>query len=89
MRQRVDVNSYSQLVQELINGSVRRHTFSQAELELLFDLQTSRIRKAARPDMLRRYMRALHQQVGKEGSLLRLSAFLEREMPARAPARVA
>lgn len=74
-----DLVSYSQLVQELINGSVRRHTFSQAELELLFDLQNSRIRKSSRPETLRRYLRAAQQQVAAEGTLLRLSSFLDRE----------
>ena len=80
--------SYSQLVQELINGSVRRHTFSQAELELLFDLQYSRLRKSSRPETLRRYLRTVQQQVANGGVFLRLSEFLDRESGGNRPVPV-
>ena len=76
---RTDLTSFTQLVQELIHNSVRRHTFAQCELELLFDLQNSRIRKSSRPDVLRRYLRAVQQHWAAEGSVLRLSSFLEQE----------
>ena len=71
--------SFSQLVQELISGTVRRHTFTQPELELLLDLQNSRIRKSSKPDVLRRYLRAAHTQFAQQGSVLRFSKFMERE----------
>ena len=72
--------SYGQLVQEIIGGSIRRHTFTQWELELLFDLQTCRVRKSSRPDVLRRYLRAVQQQFSKGAtSPLRLSEFIEVE----------
>jgi hypothetical protein len=71
--------SFSQLVQELISGTVRRHTFTQPELELLLDLQNSRIRKSSKPDVLRRYLRAAQAQFAQQGSLLRFSNFMERE----------
>lgn len=73
--------SFSQLVQELIGGTVRRHTFTQSELELLLDLQNSRIRKSSKPDVLRRYLRAAQLQLAQQGSLLRFSKFMERENP--------
>jgi hypothetical protein len=71
--------SFSQLVQDLITGTVRRHTFTQAELELLLDLQNSRIRKSSKPDVLRRYLRAAQLQFAQQGSFLRFSKFLEGE----------
>jgi hypothetical protein len=71
--------SFSQLVQELISGTVRRHTFTQSELELLLDLQNSRIRKSSKPDVLRRYLRAAQAQFAQQGSVLRFSKFIERE----------
>src|SRR5206468_10659125 len=71
--------SFSQLVQELISGTVRRHTFTQPELELLLDLQNSRIRKSSKPDVLRRYLRAAQIQFAKHESVLRFSKFMERE----------
>jgi hypothetical protein len=78
--ERSDLASFSQLVHEVIGGSVRRHTFTQWELELLLDLQNCKMRKAARTDMLRRYLKAVQQQLSQDGAtLLRLSAFLERE----------
>src|SRR5690242_19413999 len=77
--------SYSQLVQELISGTVRRHTFTQAELELLLDLQNSRIRKSSKPDVLRRYLRAAQLQFAQQASLLRFSQFMERENAQKNP----
>lgn len=79
------MSSFNQLVQELINGAVRRHTFTQSELELLFDLQTSRLRKSSKPEALRRYLRAVQQHSITESSILRFSTFLERETAARLP----
>src|ERR1700761_2421064 len=37
---RSELTSINQLIQDIIGGSVRRHTFTQWELELLLDLQT-------------------------------------------------
>jgi len=54
--------SFHRLVQELIGGAVRRHTFTQWELELLLDLQMSRLRKSSRPAVLRKYARTVQQQ---------------------------
>src|SRR3954451_24112980 len=75
--------SFSQLVQELISGTVRRHTFTPAELELLLDLQNSRIRKSSKPDVLRRYLRAAQAQFSQQGSVLPFSAFMARENAAK------
>jgi hypothetical protein len=71
--------SFSQLVQELISGTVRRHTFTPSELELLLDLQNSRIRKSSKPDVLRRYLRAAQAQFAQQASVLRFAKFMERE----------
>ena len=86
--ERLDLASFSQLVQELITGSVRRHTFTPFELELLLDLQRSRLRKSSRPEALRRYLRAVHQQFAEQSSLLRLATFLERENEKRAVSNI-
>jgi hypothetical protein len=80
--------SFNQLVQELISGTVQRHVFTQWELELLLDLQTCSIRKCARADVLRRYLKAVQQHfTGDACSLLRLSAFVEQENQQRTSAR--
>ena len=86
-RERSDLASFSQLVQDLINGSVRRHTFTQCELELLLDLQTSRLRKSSKPEALRRYLKAVHQHFAHESRILRFSAFLNRDNVARLSVR--
>ena len=63
---------------------MRRHTFTQWELELLLDLQNCKIRKSARAEMLRRYLKAVQVNLSEDGStLLRLSTFLEREAQRR------
>ena len=78
--ERAEWTSLSQLVQEIICGAVRRHTFTQWDLELLFDLQNCKVRKSARPDLLRRYVRAVQQHFASGATRpLRLSAFLETE----------
>ena len=74
------MSSVSQFVHEVISGSVRRNTFTPWELELLLDLQASRVRKGSRPEVLKRYLRAAQQDAAHGSSdLLRLSAFLARE----------
>jgi hypothetical protein len=85
--ERSDWTSFNQLLHELIGGAIRRHTFTQWELELLLDLQMSRIRKSSRPDVLRRYLRAVQQHFAQGATVpLRLSAFLESESQQRAGA---
>jgi hypothetical protein len=75
-----EMTSINRLVHEIIGGSMRRHTFSQWELELLLDLQTCRVRKSARSELLRRYVRAVQQHfLDGAVSPLRLATFLERE----------
>lgn len=78
--ERSELTSINQLVHEIIGGTVRRHTFTQWELELLLDLQTCGLRRGARSEMLRRYVRAVQQHFST-GAMdpLRLSAFLDRE----------
>jgi hypothetical protein len=46
--------SFTQLIQELAGGNVRRNRFTQWELDFLLDVQTARLRKSARADILRR-----------------------------------
>jgi len=74
----VELTSLNQLVSEIIGGSVRRNTFTQWELELLLDLQTCRVRKSSRSEVLRNYLRAVQQHFA-DGELdpLRLSTFLD------------
>lgn len=82
--ERSDWTSFNQLIQELIGGAIRRHTFTQWELELLLDLQMSRIRKNSRPEVLRRYLRVVHQRFAQGATAPpRLSAFLEAEIQQR------
>ncbi len=78
--ERSELMSINQLVHDIIGGTVRRHTFTQWELELLLDLQTCGLRRSARVEMLRRYVRAVQQHFST-GAMdpLRLSTFLERE----------
>jgi hypothetical protein len=76
--------SFSQLIQELIGGVIRRHIFSQWELDLLLDLQLSRMGKSARADMLRRYLKVVQQQEADGASTPpRLGLFLAARNQAR------
>jgi hypothetical protein len=84
---RSELTSINQLVHDIIDGGTRRHTFTQWELELLLDLQTCRIRKSSRPEVLRRYLKAVQQHFAA-GALdpLRLATFLEQENQRSRPA---
>jgi hypothetical protein len=76
--------SFSQLIQELIGGVIRRHIFSQWELDLLLDLQLSRMGKTARADLLRRYLKVVQQQQADGASTPpRLGPFLAARNRAR------
>jgi hypothetical protein len=69
--------SFAQLIQELMGGAVRRNLFTQTELDLLLDLQVAGLRKSARADALRRYLRAVQQsQAGGAIEPPRFSLFL-------------
>jgi hypothetical protein len=59
--------SFVQLIQDLVGGAVRRHTFTQCELDLLLDLQLSPLRKGSRADLLRRYLKFVQQDHFREG----------------------
>ena len=75
-----DLNSYLQLIQDIIGGTVRRHTFNRMELDLLLDVQSSHIRKAAKNELLRRYFRTVQQQSGANDAVpLRFARFSEDE----------
>lgn len=74
----VDLASFNQLVHELIGGEVRRHKFTSHEMELLLDLHACGIRKSARAELLRRYLKVLQQRAGQgDDCYMRLSLFIE------------
>ena len=76
--------SFTQLIQELIGGVVRRHIFSQWELDLLLDLQLSRMSKTERGVLLRRYLKiVLREQAAGALEPPRLGSFLMAQNEAR------
>jgi len=79
--------SFTQLIQELAGGSVHRNRFTQWELDFLLDVQVARLRKSARAEALRRYLRAVQQsQVSGAGEPPRFSEYLAETPPRRAAA---
>jgi hypothetical protein len=79
--------SYTQLIQELMGGSVRRNLFSHWELNLLLDVQFAKLRKTARTEILRRYLRAVQQSQAHGGAEPpRFSEFLSQSAPRKAAA---
>lgn len=80
------LNAYLQLIQDIIGGTVRRHVFTPAELDLLLDVQASHVRKNAKNDVLRRYLRTVQHQFARDGSgPLRFANFRETEGPKDVP----
>jgi hypothetical protein len=79
--------SFTQLIQELMNGSVRRNLFSHWELDLLLDVQLAKLRKTARTETLRRYLRVVQQsQAHGATEPPRFSEFLAQSAPRKAAA---
>jgi hypothetical protein len=75
------------LIQELVAGTVRRNLFTRWELDLLLDLQLSRLRKSSRADALRRYLRTVQQaQANGAAEPPRFSTFQEQVAPRKAAA---
>ena len=67
-----------------MTGTVRRNVFTQWEMKLLLDLQMVRIRKASRPEFLKRYLKAVEQQLAAGAAFpLRFSSFFESDPRAR------
>jgi len=82
--------SLNQFVQEFVDGTIRRNTFTPKELELLLDLQACRIRKSAKAEALRRYVKAMQRRHASDGSApMRFSQFLEQEQQQRLLAQAA
>jgi hypothetical protein len=81
--------SYFQLIQELIDGATRRHTFTAWELDLMLDLEVSRLRKSSRPEVLRRYLRFVQAESLHTPQPTRFSAFMETETLRRRAAKAA
>jgi hypothetical protein len=80
-------SSLTLLIQELMGGAVRRNCFTRCELDLLLDLQVARLRKSARADALRRYLRAVQQSLlNGTAEPPRFSVFLEDRVPRKAAA---
>jgi hypothetical protein len=79
--------SFTQLIQELVAGAVRRYKFSQWELDLLLDLQISQLRKSSRADALRRYLRmVLASQANGATEPPRFLTFMQDSGPRKAAA---
>lgn len=57
----LDFKSYIQLIQDIICGSMRRHSFTPDELDLLLDIEGLRMRKTAKNEVLKRYLRRVQQ----------------------------
>jgi hypothetical protein len=75
------------LIQELMGAVVRRNRFTQWELDLLLDLELSRLRKSSRTDALRRYLRVVQASQAQGASEPpRFSAFLREIAPRKAAA---
>ena len=75
-----DLNAYLQLIQDFMGGTIRRHTFTPVELQLLLDVQSAHIRKTVKNEILRRYLRTVQQQFAKDGSdPLRFARFWEEQ----------
>ncbi len=81
----VDLWQFNRMIQELIQGGVKRSSFQQWELEFLLDLDLCQLRKSSRADLLRRYQRAVQKRISYgEAGFPKLSTFVATERARRA-----
>lgn len=82
--QNVELGQFNRVIQELIQGGIKRSSFQRWELEFLLDLELCRIRKSSRAEVLRRYQRAVQKRISAgEPGFPKLSAFVETERARR------
>jgi hypothetical protein len=77
------LSDLNRLVQELLRGGPRRSIFTVWEMDFLLDMETCRIRKTSRENLLRRYQRAVQRSCAASGAIPTLSAFVAVERSRR------
>ena len=71
------INRFNRLVKEILNGEVRRTCFQVWEVDLLVDLESCRLTRSRREEVLRRYQWAVQHQLERgEIPPIKLSAFI-------------
>ncbi len=71
---------FNRLIRELLRGKMTRNTFYPWEIELLLDIESCRLREAARENILKRYQKAVQHQMEKGATTpMKLSEFLARK----------
>jgi hypothetical protein len=74
------LTQFNRLIRELLSGSISRNTFQPWEIEVLLDIETCRMQESARTNILRRWQRAVEQQMEKGSTTpMKLSEFLLRK----------
>ncbi len=74
---------FNRLMQDVLQGAIRRNTFRPWEVELLLDIQDCPLSAVALRRMLQRYQKAVQRQMEKGASRpLKLSVYLNAHHPA-------
>jgi hypothetical protein len=83
--QNVELGQFNRVIQELIQGGMKRSSFQTWEMEFLLDVDLCRIRKSSRAEVLRRYQRAVQKRISSgQAGFPKLSTFVETERARRA-----
>lgn len=71
------LNRFNRLIAEAMRGDIRRNSFLPWELDILIDMETCRLDRRRRLEILRQYGRAVQRQMEKgPGPPMKLSEFL-------------
>jgi len=72
------LNRFNRLMGEVLRGAIARNTFEAWEIDILLDLDTCRLERRRRWDLLRQYQRAVERQLENgPGPPMKFSQFLE------------
>jgi hypothetical protein len=71
------LNRFNRLIAEVMQGDCRRNSFLPWELDILVDMESCRLERRRRLEILRQYHRAVQKQLERgPGPPMKLSEFL-------------
>ena len=82
--QELMLNRFNRLMGELMRGAITRNVFQPWEIDLLLDIETCRLDRRRRLEIMRQYQKAVERQMSTgSGPPMKLSAYLAMRAAAR------
>src|ERR1039458_4594772 len=84
VEQELMLNRFHRLMGELMRGAITRNVFQPWEIDLLLDIETCRLDRRRRLEIMRQYQKAVERQMSTgSGPPMKLSVYLAMRAAAR------